>query len=429
MKGFKDIDLRFCHKCGTCAGICPDLCISLNKGLPELVKECLSCGLCYKNCPGRGFNFSEFNKRLFGENLPDADVGYYRSIYISNAADSAVRKQGASGGVVTALLLGLLKRKEISAAVTVRMNIDKPWLAEAAVATLPDDIIKSSQSKYVVMPLSSVFREFADIRGDIAFVGLPCHIHAVRLLEKNNWPHIKKTKYAIGIFCGFNMDYKATDFLINKSGIRRNDIKSLQYRGGDWPGGFCIIAKDGKRFFVEKHIYNYLNLMFIPKRCLVCPDLTNEFADISIGDAWKGNSSHLGYSTVIVRTKKGVDLINNASLSKDIAVRQTDKLHLVRGHSQLILYKKKGVLLRQHLLNIKPAFGLNKIPISLKAKVFNVIFFYIICIMRLPIMIFLFRFIPIKFPGIAGKFARNIINKVAGPKITKEEKIAEGIIS
>lgn len=416
MKEFKDINLGLCHACGTCVSICPRGSISLVDDLPQLKGECTHCGLCYESCPGIEFSYPEFNKRIFNVSDVDTEIGHYHSIYVGYATDETMRKKGSSGGVVTALLSGLLKRKKINGAIVVGMNKIYPWIPEVKVATSKEEIFNSAQSKYSIISVNEILKDLNANKGDLAFVGLPCHVHGIRKLEKTGWPGIKRIKYCIGIFCGFNMKPKATDFLIQKLKVKNKQIESLEYRGGDWPGGFYLKTKDGYKYFIEKHIYNYLNLMFVPKRCLVCPDLTNEFADLAIGDAWSKELGTTGYSTIIIRDQKGQELINGATEAEDIVIKASDKQKLKEGHAHLFLYKKKGVFIRQRYMRMSPEFGISMPLMSIQERIFNIIFFYLICFMSSDFIVKFFKYIPIALPGILSKHARRIINVISRPK-------------
>jgi coenzyme F420 hydrogenase subunit beta len=422
VKSFIDIDLKLCHSCGTCVGICPNAALSITENLPELVGDCSKCGLCFRACPGIEFNYPRFNEYIFGENAADRDIGYHRSIYIGHSTNEAIRNRGASGGVVTALLLGLLEKKEIKAAIVVGMKKEMPWVAQAKIVMAAQDIFNAAQSKYSVVPVNETLRYLEDIDGDIAFVGLPCHIHGVRKLQEMKWEAAQKIKYCIGIFCGFNMKRQATDFLIEKFKLRKGDIDCLEYRGGPWPGGFLIKTKEGKKYFLEKHIYNYLNLIFVPERCLVCPDLTNEFADISVGDYWSKIPELKACSSVVVRSSRGRELFDSAVRAEDVIVVPADKRRLKEGHSQIILYKKRGVFIRRKLLELEPNFNISLPTLKLGETVFNIVFFYLIYFMKTRFAIGVFKRIPTGLPGILGRYARFVINFASRPKRSKLKK-------
>jgi coenzyme F420 hydrogenase subunit beta len=397
MKNFYDIDLKLCHYCGTCIGICPTDALAAVDGMPSLTGKCLECGLCFNGCPGIEFDYRKFNEYLFDGSKPDEEIGSFRSIYIGHSTDGLIRNKAGAGGVATAILSGLIKRAKIKAAVVVGMNKAKPWEVEVKIVNTVEDILNAAQSKYTMIPLNAILKEIGNAQGDIALVGLPCHIHGIRKLQKMRCSAVEKIKYCIGIFCGYNLDKKATDFLVDRLKINKEDILSLEYRGGQWPGGFLVKTEDGQRYFLKKDIYNYLELIFTPRRCLLCPDLTNEFADISIGDAWNKFLDDKGWSTIIVRTKIGEELIKESVQEKDIEVVTSDISKVKESHAHLLAHKKNGFYIRQRFLPEKPRFGLMAKSLKDKNPLFN---FWSLCLflfMRNKIVFSIAKYIPLRF--------------------------------
>ena len=414
MSSFRNIDLRLCHRCGTCVSACPKGSISIiDGGFPKLIGECDECGLCFQSCPGIEFTYPKFNKNIFGVDNVDDTIGCYKSIHIGHSKNEEIRTKGASGGVVTALLLGLLKRGKIKAAIVAGMDDEKPWVSKAKIVTRENDILDASQSKYCMISMNAVLKNINNFDGDLAYVGLPCHIHGIRKLQKLGWEPIQKIKYLVGIFCSFSMENEATSFLISKLKIAEKDIRSLEYRGGPWPGGFRVKTKDGKEYFIDKQTYNYLHLLFAPKRCFVCPDLTNEFADVSVGDAWHKDIDSKACSTIIARTENGRQLLKESSENNDIEVEEINKAKFNESHGHLIAYKKRGFFIRHKWLSPKPYFGLSLNYKDTK-KLFNVPFFLMILLLNNRAMRAVFSFIPIKLPGAIGRGARSLTKLIFG---------------
>jgi len=50
------IDADRCIECGTCVAVCPSNSIGVNEltNLPELVKMCTGCSMCWDFCPRAG---------------------------------------------------------------------------------------------------------------------------------------------------------------------------------------------------------------------------------------------------------------------------------------------------------------------------------------------------------------------------------------
>jgi coenzyme F420 hydrogenase subunit beta len=104
-----------------------------------------------------------------------------------------------------------------------------------------------------------------------------------------------------------------TEFLLQKEGFAKNDIKKINYRGEGWPGGMVIEFKnDTKRFFPLSEYYDSKFGSFIPTRCSLCGDHACELADISFGDAWLPEiveRDKVGTSIVVSRNRLGEDIL------------------------------------------------------------------------------------------------------------------------
>ncbi|PIQ89638.1 MAG: hypothetical protein COV72_02150 [Candidatus Omnitrophica bacterium CG11_big_fil_rev_8_21_14_0_20_42_13] len=407
-KAFRDIDLRLCNTCGSCVGVCPNNAISIIDELPRLTGACNECGLCFEVCPGIEFPYPAMNRELFNDSNVDYEIGSYRAIHFARARNKQISEKASSGGVVTSLLSYLFDSGEIKAAVVVGQDKTRPWMPRANIALSKEEIFASAQSKYSMIPLNMLLADLTQYEGEVAYVGLPCHIHGLRKAQKAGHRGANKIKYCIGIFCGFNMSFKATEFLIKKSKIAKENIKSLEYRGGPWPGGFMIKSKDKKEYFLEKHSYNYLNSLFTPKRCLVCPDLTSEFADLSVGDAW-----HItGYSTVLTRSEKGERMMKMALACGIFDIKEGKSSDVKRGHGHLIAYKKHGLFLRMKLLNLHPQFQLcQTVKPKIKTNIFNFLFLLTFLISRSRIVFLLLKNIPPNLPGALAKIIRSKAQK------------------
>jgi len=258
-------------------------------------------------------------------------LGDYSKIYVAHSKNPKIRYNSSSGGAATSLLLFALKNKIIDAAIVVGMNKKEPWKHEIKIAETEADIISAAGSKYVLIPFSNFLNQIKKAkRKRLAVVGLPCHINILRRLQKK----YKNIKLLIGLFCGYNISLKATEFLIKKSGIKKKDIVELKYRGGKYPGGFMIKTKDNKIKLFPKYYYDFINLIFVPQGCLNCKDYTNELADVSIGDAW----GYENYSLVLVRTKLGEQLVTNKSLN----LRPLKEQQLIKMHRHNLKHKKTG---------------------------------------------------------------------------------------
>jgi coenzyme F420-reducing hydrogenase beta subunit len=129
-------------------------------------------------------------------------------------------------------------------------------------------------------------------------------------------------------------------FLAKKSNVNLDNVKKIVYREGKWPGNLEFVSKHGKMGFpITEYLYYPLTLPFIEKRCLKCIDHTNEFADISIGDAWQLDlKSGGGGFAVIIDVGININLGNSIRTKKILTEKEVIKT------KKIMLNFKKGSL-------------------------------------------------------------------------------------
>jgi len=342
-------DNDLCHGCGTCTVACPLSAIEMTRDnqrglyIPKInFKLCNECSICLKVCPGHSVDFKKLNAWIFSNQSIDVMLGIHEGCYTSYSTDDELRYHGASGGIVTRLLVYALEEGHIDGALVTRMNTDKPLDPEPFIARTPDEIISAAKSKYCPVPVNIALKEIEDIEGRYAVVGLPCHIHGIRKYEQINKKLKERIILHIGIFCGYTYSFLATDFLLSKIGINREDIKALNYRGEGWPGNASILLEDNKKVLIPTFdLYKILELTFRPRRCSLCCDGSAELSDISCGDAWlpEFTDDTLGTSIAITRNKLGDDMIKNTTRIGGLHLRELNS-ELVIKSQPILVYKK-----------------------------------------------------------------------------------------
>jgi coenzyme F420 hydrogenase subunit beta len=307
-------------------------------------------------------DFHALSETHLGSPPQDPLLGHYRRLLVGQATSKEIREKAASGGVVTALLVHLLETNRISGALGVTMDPERPWVSQATILSTTEEVRRATQSKYSVVTLDALLRTARQESGPLALVGLPCHVHGLRRLQRIG-SYRARFPISIGLFCGFNLLPAATDHLIAKTGSSKEQVVELQYRGGPWPGGLHLRTSDGRERFIPKHSYNYVNLAYVPRRCLACPDLTNELADLSVGDTWLEEYAG-GWSTVICRTPQGERLLSEATDAGVLRLQNIDREDLLRSHGHLLAYKKEGYFVRQKWLKVPLSYKLLRPRIS-----------------------------------------------------------------
>ncbi len=317
-----------CTQCGTCAGICPahavrmrwELCHGWRVHVDD--RACTDCGACLAACPGERFDFTPhatWRKRNAGAPAPDF-LGPWRGMWFGWATDPDVRHGGASGGVATAILQAALtdglpgpqgERVRVDAATCCRVDPDNPLAVRPVVVETPAEAAACRGSKYNTVAMNEALAHVRESPGGYVLVGLPCHIHGLRLAQERSAKLRERVVLALGIFCGWSATPRATEIIARRAGVEPADLATVSYRGPGWPGEMRLVLRDGRELrrpypdYADDLVYAYT-----PPRCRLCPDALAECADISVGDAWldrfeKDPSFAEGVSDIIARTPAG----------------------------------------------------------------------------------------------------------------------------
>ena len=404
------INQGLCTHCGTCIGLSNkqlELVETDNGPIPRLINNKFALDrIVYDACPGKGFNYPSLVNSIFPSKVKDWRIGYYEDIYIGYSSDNFIRRNGASGGILTNLLIFLLKNRLIDGAVTVKQGSPKPWLAEPIIATTEEEIIECAQSVYAPIPVNIIIKKIIKFKGTLAFVGLPDQISSIRYLQTKNIDWVKKIKFFFGPYVGTNMYSGSIKSFIKSHGFNKMDeIKELKYRDGEWPGYLKVEMNDGTILKSEKFYYNYLIPFYITKSSLLSVDFCNELTDISVGDAWhpKYENKGEGYSVIVARSIKGRQLLEEMQDQQIIQLEKIDAQEAINMHAHMIDFKKRGSFIR---FKFRKIFG-KKVPyFGYRPKTLTItrilIEFFISClffISGLKISRYFLLFIPIKIIG------------------------------
>ena len=347
-------DSGLCTHCGTCAGLSQGALHMQTTArgplpMPAAPGPILLPQVAYDACPGKGVDYPALNRTVFGAEPENWLIGNYRRISIGYAADPHIRRQGASGGVITRTLIYLLESGQIDGAVVVRQGTPRPWQAEPIIAITPDEILAASQSVYAPIPVNTILERMDAFDGVLAYVGLPDQVAALRVLQAAGHPGASKVRYVLGPYVGTNMYFAAIESYLRANGIHSvEDVAELRYREGEWPGYLMIRTRSGRVLKAEKFYYNYLIPFYITQSTLFSVDFTNELTDISVGDAWhpRYETQGGGYSVVVARTEGGDNLLRAMQEAGALHLEDTDLESALSMHGHMLDFKKRGAFIR-----------------------------------------------------------------------------------
>jgi coenzyme F420 hydrogenase subunit beta len=351
----KVIDHGLCNRCGTCIGLSEGKIRFRDKAgryLPEILfepDENLARRI-WNACSGKEFNFKYYQNRIFPtSNKFHTYLGSYNKIRVGYCVDPEIRKAGSSGGILSAILIWLLEKREISGAVVLRMSEREPWLTEPFIAKSRREILEAAQSKYIISSVNEILPEISSFEGDLAYVGLPGQVQSIRKLQEINDPSVRNIKYIFGPYYGNTMHFSSIKSLLRSYGEKDyHDIRNLQFRNGEWPGNLRIEMKTGKVIMLPKFHANYLIPFHILKNSLLCTDLSNEFTDISSGDAWAPfyEERGKGFSLIVSRTRQGQIILDKMAEEGVLCLNEISQEDAISMHSHGLDLKKRGTFIR-----------------------------------------------------------------------------------
>ena len=321
IKTFKDLNSEvvkrgICGKCGGCVSFCSagELnALEMGKNeVPRYINEenCVKCGICYLICPQTDTLNAELQEK-FGWKPP---IGNFLRITSAQTTNKGVKETCTDGGVVTSLLLYLLDRNLINGAVVSKKT--GRFARKAIIAKTPEELIEAAGStfsgslhleelggKYTTYTpiLPTVKSQEKRYLRDIAVVGTPCQINAIRKMQCLGIIPAHLVKYTIGLFCieNFYFDDLARERLEKKLDINLEDIVKLNIKDD-----FIITLTKGITIHVPlEEVHEVAR-----PACFACQDFSNEYADISVG----GLGSPDRYTTTVIKTKVGAAVYDGA---------------------------------------------------------------------------------------------------------------------
>lgn len=373
----KDIELLkqtinngLCNRCGSCVALSEgaiEFCDREGQYIPRIIGELSDdkSKLINQVCTGRHFDFPYYRRKVFGENAQhNPYIGVHRSLFVGYSTDDTIRNVAASGGIISAVLIHLLDREVIDGAIVLRMSKQYPWRCEPFIATNRQEVLEAAQSKYLISSVNEILLKSSEFKGKLAFVGIPGQIQSIRALQDKKHPLVANIKLFIGPFYGNTLHFSSIKSFISSYGVKDyHSISKIDFRYGEWPGNLRVETTDGKVMQLKKFYANYLIPFHIMKNSLLCTDLTNEYTDISCGDAWAPNYEDRGkgFSFIIARSMIGEKILQEMQSEGLIKLESVPLEQAIQMHSHGYDLKKRGAFIRIKLLRIlrkpTPAYG------------------------------------------------------------------------
>ena len=359
---------------------------SINK-LSDIVDNglCIGCGLCQSitgkdkieiSMTNKGrlepkeinkISSDNFNKILnvcpgvIVEGLPKEQVdtkakhnlvwGYYLSLCYAWSTDDKIRFESSTGGLLNGLSLYLLESKKIKFILHTVTDPGKPMRSISKLSYNKEELLSSgSSSRYGPASPLDKFHDALNLNQPFAFVGKPCDISAIRQLSKTDERVNKLCKYLLTLVCGGSTEFTKSQDFIESFKVKEEELSIFRYRGFGNPGKMYIKTKDGREYDREYNsFWGEESTWRVHFRCKICPDAIGESSDIAALDTWRGGSPRgedEGFNAAVIRTKKGLDLMNDAAKAGFIQIGDKLKIEDIDDFQPHQVNKKKAVFAR-----------------------------------------------------------------------------------
>jgi coenzyme F420 hydrogenase subunit beta len=254
---------------------------------------------CLSFCPRFDLDLDAASDQLHGVHYGGEPFGEVRQVLVARSTDAQVRSRAQYGGTVTTLVLAALEDGTIESAVLTR---NQGGIPRGVVASTPEEVLDCAGSSYLAAPtLEALNRQHGE--GQLGVVGTPCQLQAVATMavspfaERSNAPRVT---LRIGLFCTWALSY---DFLSRLNQVASPDAVAKTDVPPPPASVFEVHASGSRTTIPLEEVRTYIR-----PACDLCPDMTAELADISVGSA----EGIEGWNTLLVRTEAGERLVEAA---------------------------------------------------------------------------------------------------------------------
>lgn len=174
----------------------------------------------------------------------------------------------------------------------------------------------------------------------LAYIGLPCQVEGLRKIDAlsetlgQSWS--ETVSHHIGLFCRENWAYTCFRALIEDDyGLKLGDVAKFDIKKGN----IVAFKRNGEKLeFPLKESKPYVRA-----GCQVCLDFSCELADLSVGAV----GSPPKWSTIIVRTKKGEELLRKAEEEGYLEVKPIEEVKPGTGLIKRLSTEKREEALKE----------------------------------------------------------------------------------
>ena len=300
-----------CYGCSACEQICPQEAISMQENEEGFLypiideKKCINCGLCQKVCPEININFNVKKQQYY--------IGYN-----SNNKDCY---ESSSGGIFTLLAKEILQKNGYVAGAM----FDENATLKHVLIDNEKDLNKLKGSKYLQSDLNNTFVQIQEKLKQnkyVLFCGTPCQCAGLKNFLQRDYENL----YLVDFVChGVPSQKIFKEYLIERFGNNKkySYINFRDKRNSYYFPKLIIKDENNKEvlngsFIDSLYLRGFSENLYLRQSCSNCQFAqANRISDITLSDFWNVRyylpnfNYEKGFSSFIISSKKGVDLIEN----------------------------------------------------------------------------------------------------------------------
>jgi coenzyme F420 hydrogenase subunit beta len=337
-----------CVGCGMCVDLCPYFKNYLGK-TTRLFPCNLEKGRCHAYCPKTEVDLEELARQYWQAPYEGLPLGRYVRLAMARAGQKSPRGNFQGGGTVSGLMTAALADGMIEAAV---LTGRKGIVAEPMLVTDPKDVVKAAGSKFTTAPtLGELNRAVRKGLKNIGVVATPCQMTALAQMRLNPLERedfFDPVGLSVGLFCTWGLDTRRLLPVVKEC---VDDTCILAMDVPPPPAEIMVIDAGEQKAEIPLSRIRPL----VPHGCHICPDMTSEWADVSVGQV----EGVKGWNTLIVRTEKGEQAVEQAVAEGLLEIRELSQ-DLEQALKKAASGKKKRAIETteaEGLLNTDPAEG------------------------------------------------------------------------
>lgn len=321
----------------------------------DLAKADSACPFSSSNPDEDELARTEYGSAGYGH---DHRTGYFDAIYAGRIVDDAELLQSSSGGLTTWVIERLFNDKKIDGVIHVSsVEADGKPLFEFSVSESLEEISGKRKSQYYSTNFDKAVLKIRGNGKKYAFVGVPCFVKSIRLLQRDD-PQLKEQiSYVIGLVCGHIKSGGFAETLAYQVGVERDNIAKVDFRLKNkerMSSAYDFGALDKCDGHWKKKMTpsliggNWGHAMFQLKACDYCDDIFAELSDICFGDAWLPEyvKDWRGTNVVVSRSAELSQLLVTGSEGGLIKLDPIDLDKAERSQSGNFRHRREGLSIR-----------------------------------------------------------------------------------